>query len=269
MRSIIGVAFARGDGTFVAWLTSTCCRTAAEMFKSRARELRGLPQRRDRVRDRGGRLLLRRDALHQGQGEVLPERGARGRPPTSRCSQEIRDLLAAGSKAPDADPPKLSDGDPVSRGAAGPAPAASSSRRGVGRAVGRRRPARRESSRGARRRTPRRAACALPVGLARRAEPRGSVPCAGRSCAESAAVLASVAGVAVSAAPTATRRATARPDPDGSGSEPGRPGGVDGVTGEPLGQRLVGGDRAQTSSACGRPRDPTPVAVAGRTPTAW
>ena len=54
-----------------------------------------LPERRDLVRDPGrGRLLLRRAAVHEGQGAVLPEPGA-GHARGHRAAAEIRDLLAA------------------------------------------------------------------------------------------------------------------------------------------------------------------------------
>ena len=56
---------------------------------------RRLAHRGHHVRDHGrGRLLLHRDAVHEGEGAVLPEPGAghAGRHP---AAQEIRDLLAA------------------------------------------------------------------------------------------------------------------------------------------------------------------------------
>ena len=86
-----------------AWLTRPDARQRVGVLQHRREQLRRLPQRRDLVRDpRRGRLLLRRDALHQGQGEVLPSQEP-GTPADIALLEEIRDLLAD-QQTPDAGP---------------------------------------------------------------------------------------------------------------------------------------------------------------------
>ena len=147
----------------------------------------------DLVRDHGGgRLLLRRHALHQGEGEVLPQPGA-GHAGGHRLLEEIRDLLAAAATdrtAGDRPGRAAAGGSPfdgrqlLSRGAAAPAPqpvvalAGARPRRGrARRCVVLRQPSPKTAASRLRR---------FHVGL--RSRPASSVACRRRSCAEARAI---------------------------------------------------------------------------------
>ena len=138
------------------------------------RSPRRVPQRGGLVRDpRRGRLLLRRGALHQGQGEVLPERRAGHARRTSTCSRRSATCWPPERRADvtrPARPPQPWWGGTCARSHASPASTRRCRRR--------RDPARRWWCRAARRRRPR------PAAARRSQRSRRLVAALGGSCAE-------------------------------------------------------------------------------------
>ena len=107
---IMALAFAAVVTAFVAWLTSLMPDAVSNIFSDRAQPFGAFLNAVDLVRaDRGRRLLLRRDALHQGQGALLPERGgghagrhraARGDPRPAEPRATAPSDLIRGAAAP-------------------------------------------------------------------------------------------------------------------------------------------------------------------------
>ena len=91
----MALAFAAVVTNFVAWLTGLLPDSTSDIFSNEANSFGAFLNAAVVVPAAGRRrLLLRRDALHQGQGEVLPGRGA-GTPADVALLEEIRDLLKA------------------------------------------------------------------------------------------------------------------------------------------------------------------------------